>query len=270
MAEYFADLLEQNQGYNSASYTLFGYLMLVADEGVPDKQLFPHSRADLKGWSSRFPQGSRTGADPQIWFLISKVMSQSSPPLAAAVLLQLDSYARPSEILQLRKRDVVKPVGRCNKWGLIFGISTWDERTKTGAQDDTVFLDSVHDYAPKVLRLLFSACSKENDCLFPGCTLGAYEDCMKQAVTFLGLARFALTPHAIRHSGPSVDFLNHTRSPEEILARGRWQTLRSIQRYRKPGQMVAKMNRIPPQIWIDAKTALPTTLTVLKQFYGGR
>lgn len=102
---------------------------------------------------------------------------------------------------------------------------------------------------------------------FQSCTLGAYEDKMKQAVNFLGLSRFARTLHAIRHSGPSVDFLNHTRSPEEILARRRWQTLRSFQQYRKPGQMVAKRNRIPPQIW---KAALPITLTTLKQFYGGK
>ena len=270
MAEYFADLLEQNQGFNSASYTLFGYLLLVADENVPDKQLLPHSRAALKGWTSRYPQGSRTGADPQIWFLISKVMSETSPPLAAAVLLQLDSYARPSEILALKKRDVVRPVGRCKLWGLIFGNSTSGERTKTGTQDDTVFLDSIHDFAPKVLQLVYRASNNDTDSLFPGFTLGAYETKMKAAVNFLGLSRFALTPHAIRHSGPSVDFLNHTRTADEILARGRWQTLRSIQRYRKPGQMVAKMNRIPSHIWQDAKTALPITLTALKQFYGGK
>lgn len=91
-------------------------------------------------------------------------MSQSSPPLAAAVLLQFDSYARPSEILELKKREVVKPVGRCKKWGLIFGNSTWDVGTKTGTQDDAVFLDPTHDYALRVLQLLFNACS--NDSLF--------------------------------------------------------------------------------------------------------
>ena len=85
----------------------------------------------------------------------------------------------------------------------------------------------------------------------------------------LKLGQFQLTPPAVRHSGPSVDFLNKTRTADEIMARGRWRSLKSIQRYRKPGQMLAKMNRIPSDIWQQAANALPFTLTRLKQFYGG-
>ena len=93
---------------------------------------------------------------------------------------------------------------------------------------------------------------------------------MRQVVKHLGLAKFALTPHAVRHSGPSQDFLNKSRTADEIQARGRWKSLRSIQRYRKPGQMVAKMNRIPEHIWVEARQSLKTVLRALKQFYGGR
>lgn len=71
MASYFADLFDNNEGYNAASYTLFGYLMLEADEDVADRFLLPRARAALKGWSSRFPQSSRAGADPALWFLIA-------------------------------------------------------------------------------------------------------------------------------------------------------------------------------------------------------
>ena len=104
MAEYFADLCDQGASYNSATYVLFGYLMLRADECIPDKQLMSHSRAALKGWSSKYPQCSRTGADPLIWFLLGSHMHAS---FAAALLLQLDTYARPSEILKLRKQDII-------------------------------------------------------------------------------------------------------------------------------------------------------------------
>ena len=151
-----------------------------------------------------------------------------------------------------------------------FGNSEHDEQTKTGTQDDTVFLDSTHDFAPVVMKLVFHACRSPHDPLFPDCTLALYESTMRSVLQQLGLGLFQLTPHAVRHSGPSVDFLNKTRTAEEIMARGRWASIKSIQRYRKPGQMLAKMNRIPAKIWDQAATALPITLTRLKQFYGGR
>ena len=71
LAEYFTELCEQGCAYNLASYTLFGYILLRTDVGQPDKNLYPRARAALKGWSSRFPQCSRTGADPLIWYLIA-------------------------------------------------------------------------------------------------------------------------------------------------------------------------------------------------------
>ena len=159
---------------------------------------------------------------------------------------------------------MVKPVGRCKLWGVIFGNSQHDEQTKTGTQDDTVFLDCVHDFAPSVLKLVFHACRSPHDPLFPDCTLALYESTMRDVLQQLGLGQ--PTPHAVRHFGPSVDFLNKTRTADEIMARGRWVS----HRYRKPGQMLAKMNRIPKEIWDQAATDLPFTLNRLKQFYGGR
>lgn len=145
MSEYFAELCESGAAYNTASYTLFGYLLLRCDENVPDRQLFPRSRAALKGWSSRYPQCSRTGADPLIWYLVADVIADSQPPIAAALLLQLDTYARPSEILQVRFGDVVKPVSKvCSYWGIIFGNSDRGAMTKAKLQDDTVLIDHLH------------------------------------------------------------------------------------------------------------------------------
>lgn len=95
MSEYFTELCEEGSSYNLASYTLFGYLLLRTDENVPDRQLFPRARAALKGWSARYPQCSRTGADPLIWYLIADAIADHSPPAAAALLIQLDTYARP-------------------------------------------------------------------------------------------------------------------------------------------------------------------------------
>lgn len=270
MATFFADLMDDGFSYNDASYTLFGYIVLEANVSTPEKLLFPRSRGALKGWNARFPQSSRTGADPLIWFLIAEEMSKTSIPSSAALMIQLDTYARPSEVLRIRKRDVVKPVTKqCRFWGIIFGNSSFGERTKTGTQDDTVLLDSLTPDAAKVLSMVYKSCRHQNDLLFPSCSLDFYEKTMLKAKVAVGLGPFCLTPHTVRHSGPSMDFLNKARLPEEIMARGRWASLKSIQRYRKPGQLLAKMSKIPEPIWAKAKGSLQRTLPLLSKYYGG-
>ena len=99
MAEYFADLYEDGEMYNEASYTLYGYILLRTNVSVPDRDLYPRARGALRGWNSASPQSSRTGADPLIWFLMASSMVDTDPQAAAALLLQLDTYARPSEII---------------------------------------------------------------------------------------------------------------------------------------------------------------------------
>jgi integrase len=271
MAEYFADICEQGSSYHNATYVLFGFLMLRADDPRPDKQLMSYSRAALKGWSSRYPQASRTGAVPAIWQLIAMHMSEESPPLAAAVMIQLDTYLRPSEVLSLRKDDVFKPVKkRCQYWGVVVGNSQRNQVTKTGMQDDTVLLNSEdRAYTADILSLVYHRAKGPSARLFGDVTLSQYEELMRKARIKAGLGHYQLTPHAIRHSGPSIDCLQRTRSCDEVMARGRWKTIKSIQRYQKPGQLLLKMNKIPQRVWDHANKALPTLLARLKQYYRG-
>lgn len=272
LAEYFADLYEDGEPYNEASYTLFGYILLRTSETIPEKQLYPKARGALKGWASASPQSSRTGADPLLWYLIASTIADFDPPAAAALLLQLDSYARPSEILGLHREDVIQPsTKQCRFWGLIFGNSELGLTTKNGTQDDTILLDSLdRDYAPLVLQWIVKRHKGNQGPLFPNITLASYEAAFRRAKQHLQLNQFQLTPHSVRHSGPSVDALNKSRSSAEIQARGRWRCAKSLLRYQKPGQMLAKMNRVQQQTWSDAKQALPQALSKIKQFYGVR
>ena len=161
--------------------------------------LFSRARGALKGWSSRSPQASRTGADPLIWYLLGLTISEVCPPAAAAMLLQLDTYARPTEILQLCGRDIIKPASRhCKFWGVIFGNSEVGDVTKTGTQDDTVLLDSSDGgYVGKVLQAVFSRARSQDDPLFPSLTLAKYEQLFRDAKCKLKLGQFGLTPHML-------------------------------------------------------------------------
>lgn len=269
MAEYFTDLFEDGSCYNAASYTLYGYILLRTNESIPEKDLFPLARGALKGWNAHSPQSTRTGADPQVWYVIADDMARRNPPAAAALLLQLDSYARPSEIVSLQFEDIIKPSSKqCKYWGIIFGNSDRGEVTKTGAQDDCVLLDSLdRDYAPQLLSWVVKKMKLNHQPLFPDLTLPSYEEEFRQSKRRLRLSAFQLTPHTVRHSGPSADALTKSRSLAEIQSRGRWLAPQSVQRYKKPGKMLAQMARIPPHVWELAKTALPQVLHKLKQFY---
>lgn len=270
LAEYCVDLYEDGEPYNMASYALFGFIVLRVDSDVPEKSLFARARMSLKGWSSASPLSSRTGADATLWYLFADIISETSPHAAAALLLQLDTYARPSEILGLTLADVIKPSSKqCKYWGLIFGNSEMGSVTKTGTQDDTVLLDSIdRTYAPQVLKWVASRCSSPSSLLFPGVALDTYERLFRNAKCRLNLGKFELTPHSVRHSGPSLDSLSKSRDPSAIQSRGRWRTQKSILRYQKPGQMLAKMAKVPKTVWDSAATALPRVLQKLKNSYG--
>lgn len=270
LCEFFADLLESGATYNEASYTLFGFILLRSDESLPERSLFPRARQALKGWSTRYPQSSRTGADPIIWYLLADKLAETEPPIAAALLLQLDTYARPSEIVNLKHGDVIRPSSKhCKFWGLIFGNSSFGQTTKTGTQDDTVLLNSAdRPFVRDVLKWVVNKPSRASHRLFPDLTLKVYEKAMRAAKSQVGLGRFDLTPHTVRHSGPSADFLSRNRDAAEIQARGRWKTAKSIQRYQKPGQMMAKMNKLPVDVWKKGKAALPLVLKKIAKHYG--
>lgn len=270
LSVYFADLFEDGATYNTASYTLFGYILLKSDSDQPERSLYPRARQALKGWSSKCPQSSRTGADPQIWFLLASYIADHSPPMAAALLLQLDTYTRPSEILSLRFRDVIRPVSKaCCYWGIIIGNSEFGEKTKAGLQDDTVLLNSLdRTYAPDILKMVSKHCTGKSDLIFGHITLAQYEEAFRDASRSCGLQHFSFVPHSVRHSGPSIDFLHKSRTAEEIQTRGRWKAAKSTHRYQKPGQMLARMRKIPDHVWIEAKGALDRTMNKLRRFYG--
>ena len=129
-------------------------------------------------------------------------MVDDNPQAAAALLLPLDTYARPSEIVSLEHEDVIKPVSKhCNFWGVIFGNSQLGHNTKTKTQDDTVLLDSLdRDYAPGVLKMIVQCRRFMHGFLFPELTLAGYEAAFRTAKQSIGLGQFQLTPHAVRHT----------------------------------------------------------------------
>ena len=68
-----------------------------------------------------------------------------------------------------------------------------------------------------------------------------------QAVGHLQLAGVG-PPHSLRHSRPSQDAISGARTLKEIRRRGRWASVKSVQRYSKAHSLVAARARVPEEV----------------------
>ena len=123
MAIYFNALFDDGEPLNTASYTLFGWIALRTVPRSPERDLMPLSRAALTAWRGVRNSQMRVGLPPQvIYHFAAFCVAHDEHWAAAAVLLQYDLYARPSEMLEIRGRDLVPPVRNMSlHWGVIFG-----------------------------------------------------------------------------------------------------------------------------------------------------
>ena len=205
---------------------------------------------------------------PQVVFAFASFcIKHGSLHAAVAALLQYDLYTRPSEILGIAGTDLVAPVrGMSGFWGVIFGNSDRQERTKTGAMDDVVLADSLHrPWSNVLLRHLGRKMKNVHTHVF-SLTLAQYEDWFRRFSSLHQLPPDTFSPHTLRHSGPSFDALHKHRNLSEIQQRGRWASASSVQRYKKPGRLLMQASKLPLSLQEFDKSRLHTALsTVLSQ-----
>jgi hypothetical protein len=185
---------------------------------------------------------------------------------AAAVMIQFDFYLRPSEIVDCKMRDVLRPVLQMGVklCGLLIANSETGDVTKTGEQDDTVLADSVsRGWISSLIRNLIIRKASPDAKLFQNLTLPKYESLFRKVSAKLSLQSFNITPHVMRHSGPSDDAFHKVRSLLEIQKRGRWKCPKSVARYDKPGRLLMQASKISKEVWAAAAHAESEIAAVL-------
>ena len=263
MAIYFNALFDDGEPLNTASYTLFGWIALRTVPRSPERDLMPLSRAALTAWRGVRNSKMRVGLPPQvIYHFAAFCVAHDEHWAEAAVLLQYDLYARPSEMLEIRGRDLVPPVrNMCLHWGVIFGNADHGETTKAGCSDDVVFANTPHRaYAHKILQRLGKLFLHQDLPLFKG-NLAQYEALFRTFSKQYKLKKRIFTPHCIRHSGPSFDAIHNHRTLPEIQARGRWACLASVNRYKKPGRLLLESAKLPSALRDAKDSVLHDTLS---------
>ena len=136
--------------------------------------------------------------------------------------------------------------GRYRKWGLLLAPDSLGQRTKTGQTDDTVMIGDISStvWVSECFALYMASITDE---LFPTITLNKYERLVTLALKDLQYAPGTMTPHTLRHAGPSNDRFHGRRDLTAVQKRGRWKTKESVRRYEKSGLLVKRWEACAPR-----------------------
>ena len=209
----------------------------------------------LKAFRLLSPSRSRRPWPLMIWCAVIFELSRKNLLLMGAlVIFGLSSYARPGELLGLRRCDLIEPLlGTTSHWALLIRPEEVGVRTKTGDFDDSVIMDTV--WLDSVLTPLLEILSKgrQEEAVFPF-SYPCFCRNFRAVLRSLGLERSGLVPYAWRHSGPSIDRAKGLRSQEETGKRGRWRHPRSAARYEKAGRLGATLKGLDAKLLDHART----------------
>eukprot|EP00971_Amphidinium_carterae_P339743 6477718-Amphidinium_carterae.2 len=213
-------------------------------------------RRALKGWRKAAPPGSRLPLPKLIISgVIQMLMAQNRMHMAIFMGLGFCSYMRPSELLGMTAKDVVKPVARA---GPHFAFASIIVRPREGCEpregeipdkvgvfDNTLVLNK--GWEPALGRRLLemvrghSPSQKVFTFSMMEATAALRECCQR-----LGLDAEEISLYQLRHGGAAEDLMT-TRSFEEVKARGRWSSSDSVKRYTKTGKLQKLVSELAPR-----------------------
>ena len=267
-ATYFEHLFETGEAGYAARTALYGFLHVARPEwvGKTKAEHFPLARACLTGWENLEP--SKT-LDPAPWeavLLLAQWLRTRDLDAAVAAVVAFDTYCRPSEVLCLTREHIISPARRAgrqyNRWGLVICPQEELQSTKTNKRDDSVLLGiRGREWVADVVAALWKKRSRGQK-LFQ-ISLATLERLFRLGVVALGLQGLRLTPHSLRHGGPSTDRYLNNLSLLEIKRRGRWGCDASVERYERHAKLLKQLNRMTPAQQHKGKLAaeiLPTLL----------
>ena len=210
-------------------------------EIVKTSQLTRATRA-LNGFKKMAPGHSRVPLPYLMLALIALHIFRQSKDLLVCIWLLLTWHlcARPSEALKLQWQHVIAPNKINPKWSVVMSPSSETEGmgpSKIGVMDESVTLDvEFLQWMSPILQKLKS--QGEPSAAVFGFPLAHGTKLFNQAVDELGFRRLGVQcPYQIRHGAASTEVLCRKKSLEEVMKKGRWQTLTSVRRYEQGSRL---------------------------------
>ncbi|CAE8612690.1 unnamed protein product, partial [Polarella glacialis] len=253
------------------SYLVYGH-QLLRHTGL-DSSCLPESKKALKGWKTGAPGRMRLPYPEEVILDVADfALGAGDGEAAMAIALQLDGYFRPSEVLNLTVKQVMPPARKAGRayakaWGIVLAPAEDEKPTKTGQFDDSVLIGDIqHEWLGPLLELLIKNKTPE-DKLFPSLSLASYERLFRDAMQKRYNKCIHVTPHSVRHSGPSNDKFHKRRSLLQIQKRGRWASPKSVARYEKEALLLGIWRAIPENQHSDISARSREFPSKLFQFF---
>jgi len=263
LVTYFNFVMENEETAVEANTSLAAIVFFRPSTSAKD---FPRVHRIIRGMRRRHPDRSRLPlGDEVVAGLVAAMTAQGNRLGALAVFLCTVGYFRPGELCNILVGHVASPAG-----GPQLGLQVWtiticpeeDQRSsKTGTTDDTVLLDHPPWLGP-LLQQLVDGQPRNRRLL--GLTLDQFNRQFRMGCRALMLNAH---PYQLRHTGASSDLIANRRTPTEVAARGRWRTLRSLQRYTKTGGLQRALHRIAPPVRIFCQESLERLQPLLMGTY---
>ena len=187
---------------------------------------------------------------------------------AGAISLGFDSYARGGDMVWTKKEELRPPVlgvMGAQHWTLTMWPSTAAETSKTNTQDATkrIAIAETRVWVAELCPLLLR--SSPNDPRLIPPTQERYVTLFHPTFSLAGLP--PCTPHPLRHGGASADgMLNN--SDVEILPRGDWRCMSSIQGYRWPAGYLRQLSALTPYQLSRARASPPAIIKLARTCMG--
>jgi integrase len=237
LADYVHHVYEEHDGAcrHRASSAVFGLRHLVP---ALDSRALPVSAASLKGWEKDRPSVPYPPLTWEATVVIAYAMAlRGHLRMAVATLLGFDCLLRISELLGLELEDFadgsdLRTGAEYRKSGLRLGD------TKTGKNQ---FVEPESAAVLECLRRV-AELTGAGEKIFPF-SAPRYRREFRAVCDELGLkARYV--PHSLRHGG-ATRLVLLGRQISAIMHRGRWQSLKSAQRYMQAGRAILLTLRLP-------------------------
>jgi len=200
----------------------------------PDfKGSMPESGRALKSWE-RLRQGGIGG--PMSWGMVLRIIvgffEQGRLYEGVWVWAQHDVYGREQDLEQVTRPDIFIDPLDDTKVALRFGTRSRGLSSKTGS-DQAAQIDD-----PLIARTLarMRRQLKDGEPLFPF-SQATMRKAWNEEQRRQGLSQLYKL-HSLRHSKPSADAAAGRRSLEEIRRRGRWNQIKSVQRYSRSHALI--------------------------------
>ena len=243
MAKYMETLYLRGETVMVARYALFG-TMHVLDMVSRSPTTMPLSKKALKGYSRKAPEESRDPPCEEMVWLAADYQLRSLPgamggQAALLTLTAFDGYLRPTEALKLQTEDFfIAKRGRETHVSVVIAPATRGEPAKNRQFDDGYSLGGHGRQYLQELILKVVATRSSGERIFDTLSLAALE---KNYREFCKAEGVKMSPHSLRHAGPSHDHYFNGMTLQDIQLRGRWQALDSCRRYAKPSRMLRQL-----------------------------